>query len=124
MRFFSYRLKRGDDVFSFSVDDSGSGNLRYMSTPLPLCSGVFGLLYTCKAQVNTLFFMCYGYPGDLYEEYCVYPLCIGIKPLISYFQWESFGLILVKFLRSLSFCERSHIIDTGMKLLLLLVWTL
>lgn len=31
-------------------------------------------LYTCKAQVSALFSMCYGYPGDLYEDYCVYPV--------------------------------------------------
>lgn len=47
--FFNYRLKRGEVICSFSVDGSGSVNFRYMSTPLPLCSGVFGVLCTCKA---------------------------------------------------------------------------
>lgn len=47
--FFNCRLKRGEVICSFSVDGSGSVNFRYMSTPLPLCSGVFGVLCTCKA---------------------------------------------------------------------------
>lgn len=97
----------------FAVSDSGIGHPRCVATLLPLCSEVFGLLYSGKTKLSTLRSNCFCYYVDVHEEYFGYLLCSWSRPFVSYLQWESSCLCYVNFLIWLRSCECNRIIVVG-----------
>lgn len=95
--------------FSYSVNASGSKNLRYVSNLTLSSLGVFDLFYLGENQVSSLFYQSFGSIDGVLEEHCSYFLLVWVfRCLIVFelFRLYFFWYILLSDLLCLLICKQ------------------